>query len=156
MTVETRCGRLSFAGWMASGFGLGFCPLAPGTAATLGIALLWGLLPPIDPPLHASLLAAVLIIGVPVTSHGERLFGHDAGCIVWDEFGGFLVTIWGLPNDWLVIALAFALFRLFDVTKIFPIRVSQRLPRGWGVMVDDVLAGIYANVALQLYFRLLA
>jgi len=100
-------------------------------------------------------LAAVLVVGVPVTGHGERLFGHDAGCIVWDEFGGFLVAVWGVANDWTVIALAFALFRIFDVTKIFPIRSSQRLPRGWGVMADDLLAGIYANLALRLYLHLL-
>ncbi len=155
MTVETRCGKITFGAWVASGFGLGFSPWAPGTMGTLGIAVLWGLLPPIDLFLHTAILAAVAVVGVPVCYHGEKHFGHDAGCIVWDEFAGFLVAIWGIGSGWPMIGMAFALFRFFDVAKIFPVGLSQRLPGGWGVMVDDVLAGLYANLAIRLYLSLL-
>jgi phosphatidylglycerophosphatase A len=85
----------------------------------------------------------------------ERELGHDAHPIIVDELVGMLVSVWGIarlnaPNPALLLGVAFILFRFFDIVKPFPIRQSQRLPGGVGIVVDDVLAGIAVNLVLRL------
>jgi len=144
---------------IATGFGIGRVPLAPATAASLATAaLLYGVasfapaaLAPI--PLGIAILALVpLAIGT--SGAAERELGTDAKPIVVDEVVGMLVAVWGIarleqPAPALLLAAAFALFRVFDIVKPFPIRQSQRLPGGTGVVVDDLLAGLATNLVLR-------
>ena len=91
-----------------------------------------------------------LVASVPVSTQLEKVYGRDAGCIVIDEVVGMqVILIWAHPTL-LGVALAFFLFRLFDIIKPFPARRSQKLPRGYGVVCDDLLAGLYTRLALIL------
>ena len=80
--------------------------------------------------------------------------GHDNGKIVVDEFIGFLFALLFLPKTLMVIIIAFILFRIFDIFKPEPVNVLQKLSGGWGVLADDVMAGIYANFSLQILIRI--
>ncbi len=147
--------RLTPITFLASVFGVGFIPFAPGTFGTLFAAAVYLLLP-------TSLFsgqgwywlggALLLKTGAAIWLSGkaEKTLGHDAPAIVIDEFCGYFVAILFLPKTLLIAVYAFVLFRLFDITKPFPANVSQRLPGGWGIVVDDLIAGVYANLVIQL------
>lgn len=136
--------------WLATGFGLGRVPRAPGTAGSLlGVGLWWllkdwGLLPGVG-ALLLCVLGSVWVAGVTAKRLGES----DPSCVVIDEVVGMPVALlWVAPVLWEVVA-AFVAFRVFDIWKPFPIRQSQRLPGGWGIVADDVLAGVYAGVVTR-------
>lgn len=137
--------------FLAFGFGSGLSPKAPGTMGTLAAIPLYLLL--MNLPLTGYLLAVLLIsvAGVWICGESSRRLGvHDHGGIVWDEFAGFLLTMTAAPQGWAWIVLGFALFRLFDIWKPWPVRVADRqLHGGLGIMLDDILAGIYAWLVLQ-------
>ena len=99
---------------------------------------------------------AVYIVGVPLSTWAEDLWGtEDPGRVCIDEVAGYLVTVLWLPaasEFWTLIA-AFFVFRFFDIVKPPPGRRSERLPGGWGVMTDDVVAGVYANLVMQIVVR---
>ncbi len=137
--------------FLAFGFGSGLSPKAPGTMGTLAAIPLYLLL--MNLPLTGYLLAVLLIsvAGVWICGESSRRLGvHDHGGIVWDEFAGFLLTMTAAPQGWMWIVLGFALFRLFDIWKPWPVRVADRqLHGGLGIMLDDILAGIYAWLVLQ-------
>ena len=137
--------------FLAFGFGSGLSPKAPGTMGTLAAIPLYLLL--MNLPLTGYLLAVLLISAAGIWICGEssrRLGVHDHGGIVWDEFAGFLLTMTAAPQGWAWIVLGFALFRLFDIWKPWPVRVADRqLHGGLGIMLDDILAGIYAWLVLQ-------
>lgn len=156
MTLRTSRGDLTFRAWFACGFGLGFAPLAPGTVATFSLAVLYGFLPVVE-PLHGAVAAiTIALVGIPLCSHAEKLLGRDASMIVWDEFAGFAVAVWALPHTWWIIIVTFFLFRLLDITKPFPVGASQRLKGGLGVITDDLVAGVYTNLAMRGILALLA
>lgn len=144
--------------FLAFGFGSGLSPFAPGTAGTLAAIPLYLLL--VQLPLWGYLLAllAVSLVGIWICGESARRLGvHDYGGIVWDEFAGFLLTMLAAPTGWVWIVAGFFLFRLFDVWKPWPVRVADRdIPGGLGIMLDDILAGIYAFLALQLLAWLFA
>lgn len=137
--------------FLAFGFGSGLSPKAPGTMGTLAAIPLYLLL--MNLPLTGYLLAVLLIsvAGIWICGESSRRLGvHDHGGIVWDEFAGFLLTMTAAPQGWAWIVLGFALFRLFDIWKPWPVRVADRqLHGGLGIMLDDILAGIYAWLVLQ-------
>ena len=137
--------------FLAFGFGSGLSPKAPGTMGTLAAIPLYLLL--MNLPLTSYLLAVLLIsvAGIWICGESSRRLGvHDHGGIVWDEFAGFLLTMTAAPQGWAWIVLGFALFRLFDIWKPWPVRVADRqLHGGLGIMLDDILAGIYAWLVLQ-------
>lgn len=137
--------------FLAFGFGSGLSPKAPGTMGTLAAIPLYLLL--MNLPLTGYLLAVLLIsvAGIWICGESSRRLGvHDHGGIVWDEFAGFLLTMTAAPQGWTWIVLGFALFRLFDIWKPWPVRVADRqLHGGLGIMLDDILAGIYAWLVLQ-------
>ena len=137
--------------FLAFGFGSGLSPKAPGTMGTLAAIPLYLLL--MNLPLTGYLLALLLIsvAGIWICGESSRRLGvHDHGGIVWDEFAGFLLTMTAAPQGWAWIVLGFALFRLFDIWKPWPVRVADRqLHGGLGIMLDDILAGIYAWLVLQ-------
>ena len=146
------------AHFIAFGGGVGLAPFAPGTWGTLLALPLHALLAPLLEPAEYLLLVAVLYgAGVWACQVAGRAIGvADHGGMVWDEVVAFLLVLFFVPArpDWQ--ASAFLLFRLFDILKPPPIRrVEQRLPGGWGVMADDVVAAFYTLVVLAIAKTLL-
>lgn len=136
--------------WIATGFGLGTVPVAPGTAGTLAGIPLYLLLRDLAPLVYAVLVLGLFLAGAWICGIAERELGrHDAPAIVYDEIVGYLVTMFLAPAGWTWIVAGFVLFRLFDVWKPFPAQWLERLPGGWGTMADDAMAGVYALAALQ-------
>lgn len=135
---------------LAFGFGAGLAPKAPGTAGTLVAVPLYLLLSLLGHWYWLVVLMA-LVLGIWVCDVAGRALGvHDHGGIVWDEIAAFLLVLPFAPQDMAGLALAFALFRLFDIWKPFPIRwVDRRVPGGLGVMLDDMLAAAYAILCLM-------
>ena len=145
--------------FFASFFGIGFLPKMPGTWGSLAAFAIYLLLPAGLFLGNASLfsLAALLLfslVAVFLSSRAEKKLGHDSGHIVIDEVCGYFVSVMFLPQSWLIGLYAFAFFRVFDIAKPWPVSASQKLPRGWGVVVDDILAGVYANLLLQILIRI--
>ena len=139
------------AHFIALGFGSGLVPRAPGTAGTLvALGLYWALAPFVPPLLIAFLAVPLFLLGIWACEVTGRALGEDdAGCIVWDEIVAFLplaaIASRSLPMQ----ALAFALFRLFDIWKPFPIRqVERRVKGGFGTMLDDLIAAAYTYVVI--------
>ncbi len=143
--------------WIASLGPLGFFPVAPATFASLVLALFYYRFVPGDRPvtLEVAVLVAVTAIGVWAAGIAERRWGHDASHIVIDEAAGMVVTLFMMPGGLRVAALGFLFFRIFDILKPFPGRRAESLPGGWGVMTDDLIAGVYAHLALRLTLHLL-
>ncbi len=137
--------------WPAFGFGLGLAPFAPGTfGSLLGIPLWW-----MTPPLwwvQLSVAAVTFLAGIWLCDVSSRRLGvHDHSGIVWDEVVGMYLTLLVVPREALWILASFALFRLFDIWKPWPIRdLDHRLRGGLGIMLDDVIAALYAAVLLLL------
>ncbi len=146
--------RRTFIKYIASGFGLGFIPKAPGTFGTLlGIPLFWWFTYHQD--LQSMLFIFFFVLGACIIAElAGPLFGEvDSQKIVIDEVAGFIVTVLWLPRTWQTVVLGFILFRFFDILKLGPIKYFERkLPGGIGVVMDDVLAGIFANIILQLIY----
>jgi phosphatidylglycerophosphatase A len=141
------------AHFIALGFGSGLAPRAPGTVGTLLGLALFLLLEQVIAPWQVALLAIPLFaLGVWACGVTSRDLGvQDHGAIVWDEVVAFLPVAMFANNSALMLAVAFGLFRLFDIWKPFPIRqVERRVKGGLGVMLDDVLAAAYACVAIAL------
>jgi phosphatidylglycerophosphatase A len=142
---------------IATGLGSGYSPKAPGTAGTavavvLYFPLAWGCarLGAAGWVAYALATAAVAAAGIRAATWAEALFGKkDAGQVVIDEIAGYLVTMFLLPATLPWAMAGFAAFRLFDIWKPWPIHGLQRLKGGWGVMIDDLLAGAYACALLH-------
>ncbi|MCX7634577.1 MAG: phosphatidylglycerophosphatase A [Syntrophales bacterium] len=136
---------------IATALGVGYCPVAPGTAGTVAAIPLYLVLSPYPWPLYLVTLLATTAWAAWVSAFGERIFARkDAPQIVIDEVVGFLWTMFALQPTVTTVLMGFLLFRLFDIVKPYPVRLLQeRLPGGWGVVMDDVGAGIYANLCLQ-------
>lgn len=137
--------------WLAWGFGSGLSPWMPGTCGTVvGIVAYMALM---ALPLGVYLLVVLLmaVLGVWLCAHTAHQLGvHDHGSIVWDEIVGVLVALVAAPAGWLWILAGFCLFRLFDIWKPWPISwLDSRVEGGLGIMLDDLLAGIYVAVLLQ-------
>ena len=135
---------------LATGFGAGYSPVAPGTAGSLvGLLLFWPLarLPWLA---QAGAATGVFFVGVWASGALARRLGRkDPGLAVIDEVVGQWVTLLALPFTPLTAVLGFVLFRVFDVLKPWPARALEALPGGWGIVADDVAAGIYAHLALR-------
>ena len=134
---------------LASVFGAGYAPVASGTVGSfVTLVALWLL--PLTPTRIAVALVVVVLIGIWSGSRVERVLGRkDPGIIVIDEVAGMLLAVILLPRTIPVLITAFVLFRVFDVWKPFPARESQALTGGMGVMVDDLIAGVYALVLVM-------
>ena len=142
-------------------FGVGYFPKIPGTSGTLLAAFVYFLLPGnFFGSLKNNLvfLTCVLIlslISVVLISKAEKKLGNDDNKIVLDEFLGYFMAVLFLPKTLIIAVVAFILFRFFDIFKPEPINILQNLPAGWGVMADDIMAGIYSNISLQLLTRII-
>lgn len=132
----------------------GFSPVAPGTVGTLGAVPLWWALSSLPGAAHLAAIVVLTLLGVVAAGHAGRYWDvTDASAIVIDEVVGYLVTVSLVPFSWRAAALGFVLFRLFDVTKPWPVSVLDRVKSAWGVMLDDVAAGIYAMAILHAALR---
>ena len=151
--------------WLiATGFGSGLSPIAPGTVGSLVAVVLYyfspldaGSLWYLDDPdllVFLLLIAVSFFAGIWAANGISSPSDPDPGRIVWDEFVGMWVTCLLLPKHVMILAIAFVAFRFFDVVKPFPIRRLERLPGGLGIMADDLLAGVYgAALCNLLHFR---
>jgi phosphatidylglycerophosphatase A len=130
--------------------GAGFFPVASGTfASLLAMPLYYGLRGSVG--LYVAVTVLCCAVGVWAAGAAEAYLGEkDPHAVVIDEIAGYLISAAFLPSHIFYPIAAFFLFRLFDIWKPFPARQSQALPGGWGIMIDDVIAGIYANALLQL------
>lgn len=142
--------------FFAFGFGSGLAPKAPGTFGTLAAIPIFWLIQDLSWPLYLSWLLVTFALGVYWCDKSAKQLGvHDHGGIVWDEFVGYWITMFLAPKSWWWMLLGFLLFRLFDIVKPWPINwLDRKVGGGFGIMIDDVLAGIYAFVVLQtiIYF----
>jgi len=142
-----------FASW----FGTGFSPFASGTVGTLAAIPFYLILSTLALPLYLLTLLAFFFFSCWAAGRAEEIFGEkDSGKIVIDEVIGYLITMTAVSPSWLSITAGFLLFRFFDITKIPPARYFDRnLKNGYGVVLDDVIAGIYACLSLHLLLRFL-
>jgi len=144
--------------WLAFGFGSGLAPRAPGTFGTLAAVPLYLLLQPLPLTAYLGVVVVMSLLGIHLCGHAARRLGvHDHPGIVWDEFAGYLLTMAAAPAGWLWVVAGFALFRLFDIWKPWPIHIADhKVQGGLGIMVDDLIAGVYGWLALQGLALLLA
>lgn len=133
------------------GFGSGLSPSAPGTVGTLAAIPFYLLLSQLPLAMYIAVTLASFVLGVFVCGRTGKVLGvHDHGAIVWDEFVGFFITMLFAPASLLTVVIGFVLFRLFDILKPWPACViDTRIKGGMGVMLDDVIAGVYAMLVLQ-------
>jgi phosphatidylglycerophosphatase A len=143
---------------IATGLYSGYLPKAPGTWGSLVGLLLFLLLHNLSLPVYLAVVAGLFIVGSFAAGETEKILDNrDPGIVVIDEIVGILVGLTAIPATPLTLALGFILFRFFDIAKPFPIRlVDQRFHGGLGIMLDDVLAGIYTLAALQIATRIIA
>jgi phosphatidylglycerophosphatase A len=138
--------------FLATGFGVGYSPVAPGTLGTLVAIPIYYFLSETPSPLYEITLIGFFFLSVWISQNAEIFFGKkDDQRIVIDEIMGFLITMLWIPKTIRFVIIGFLLFRFFDILKPFPIRrLEKRLKGGFGVVLDDVAAGIYGNIILQI------
>lgn len=134
--------------WIATAGGAGFFPFAPATFASLLLALLLWAVGGAGLGLRLVMLAVWIVVGTWASDRAEQRYGHDARCIVVDEVAGLWLSVLWVPWDLPHLAAAFFLFRVFDVLKPPPAYQLQSLPGGWGIMADDLAAGLYTLLVL--------
>ena len=138
--------------FFAFGFGSGLSPRAPGTAGTLLAIPLYLLVAHWSLPLYSLFIIVTALLGIWFCEAASRELGvHDHPGIVWDEFVGYWITMWALPNNWIWVVAGFVVFRILDIAKPWPISVlDKKVKGGFGIMIDDIVAGILACAALHL------
>jgi phosphatidylglycerophosphatase A len=136
---------------LAGGFFTGYAPVASGTVGSaLAVAIYW-LIPGMDAwqvLLPVSLLS--LVAGMPLATRMERHYGEDPSEVVLDEMAGMWIALLFVPKIWYLVLAAFLLFRFFDIVKPPPARQFDRMKGGFGIMMDDAAAGVYANLVVQI------
>ena len=138
--------------FLASGFYTGYFPVAPGTIGSLVGILACFLLQDVPFTTYAIVVILTLIAGIYISGEAEKIYQtKDSSHIVIDEIAGIFFTFIYLPKGISFLLAGFAAFRFFDILKPFPIRsIDEKIKGGWGIMFDDVLAGIYANILIRL------
>jgi phosphatidylglycerophosphatase A len=141
--------------FVAFGFGTGLSPFMPGTCGTLIAIPLYYLIHSLSLLNYSLVLLLAIVIGIWICDVTERDIGiRDYSGIVWDEICGFALTMLAAPQGWLWIVLGFFLFRLFDILKPWPIAwMDRKLPGGFGIMVDDLMAAVYAWLVLHVIYH---
>ncbi len=151
-------GKLKLSSFLATFLGIGFIPFAPGTFGSLTAMAIYILLPAgifsgSSLPYYLAALLLFCYSSVVICTKAEKHLGHDASVIVIDEVCGYFVAVILLPKTVMIALGAFVLFRIFDIWKPFPISRSQDLKQGWGIVTDDLLAGLAANLLLHVAVR---
>ena len=137
--------------FIAEGAFSGLSPYAPGTAGTGVGVLLYLLIGDVSPRRYLFICAVVTAVGTWAADRAEKILGQkDASPIVIDEIAGFLISMFLVPSGWGFVIAGFFLFRIFDIIKPWPLMQLQDLHGGLGIMLDDVGAGIYTNIVLQI------
>ena len=137
--------------FLATGFGSGLSPVAPGTLGTLVGVLICLLCLPMPWTFRLLFVLALLVLSIYVADKAEKIYQKkDDQRIVLDEIIGLQITMLPVAINILNLCAAFVLFRIFDILKPFPVKNLQGLPGGWGVVIDDVAAGIYAGAIMWL------
>ena len=136
---------------LALGFGSGAAPKAPGTCGTLVAVLIYWPLSQLSPEHYLLMLLVTSVMGIYICGQTAKDLGvHDHGSIVWDEFVGFWITMFAAPVGWVWVVVGFGLFRFFDIIKPWPISwIDKNITGGFGIMLDDVIAGVMAAGVLQ-------
>ena len=137
--------------FLALGFGSGLAPKAPGTFGTLAALPLYFLMMDLSLTSYLLLTLVVTIVGFWICDIAAKdMDVHDHGAIVWDEIAGLLITMIAAPVSITALVVGFGLFRFFDILKPWPIKLLDRhVKGGFGIMIDDVLAGVFAEIFLQ-------
>ncbi|TAN69611.1 MAG: phosphatidylglycerophosphatase A [Methylobacter sp.] len=133
--------------FLAFGFGSGLAKKAPGTFGTLAAIPVYWLFAQTNLFVYGFLTLIVTVVGIWICdSAAKKLDEHDFGGIVWDEIAGYLITMCLVPFSWQAVVLGFILFRFFDILKPWPIKwIDRQVHGGLGIMLDDVLAGVFAG-----------
>jgi phosphatidylglycerophosphatase A len=142
---------------LSLGFGSGLSPKMPGTMGTvIGVAI-YLLMPTLDWKIYLGIVLASFLIGVFLCGYTAKALNvHDHPGIVWDEIVGYFITMFMVPKQWMWVLLGFVLFRIFDILKPWPISIAdKRLKGGFGIMLDDVIAGLFALFIIQITLYLL-
>ena len=139
---------------LATGLGSGYSPVIPGTAGSFTAVLLFLLIPDLF-IVQLFLICLVYFTGVWASKIIEADQGKDPGIVVIDEIAGQWIALLFLPLSMKAVLTAFILFRVFDIWKPFPVNYMEKLPHGWGIMTDDVIAGIYANLSAQIVLMII-
>ena len=136
---------------LAFGFGSGAAPIAPGTWGTLAAVLIYWPLSQLSSDHYLLMLLVTSLMGIYICGQTAKDLGvHDHGSIVWDEFVGFWITMFAAPVGWVWVVVGFILFRFFDIIKPWPISwIDTKITGGFGIMLDDVIAGVMAAAVLQ-------
>jgi phosphatidylglycerophosphatase A len=139
----------------ATWFGTGLSPYASGTVGTFAAIPFYYLLSRLDSPLYMIVTVAFTLLACRICGLAESAFGEkDSGKIVIDEVAGYLVAMTAVPFSWKGVAAGFLLFRFFDITKVPPARFFDRhVKNGYGVVLDDVVAGLYSCIILHFLLR---
>ncbi|MBI5416917.1 phosphatidylglycerophosphatase A [Candidatus Poribacteria bacterium] len=141
--------------FLSTGFYAGYFPYIPGTAGTLVGVIIYILLKNIGEIAYITGSSFFILIGIITIHISLKHFEFvDPSEIVIDEIAGFLITMFMIPKQFYTVLIGFILFRIFDILKPVPINKLENLPDAWGVMMDDIGAGIYANILLQFYIRI--
>lgn len=137
-------------------FGVGYFPVAPGTLTSFAVILAYKYyLFRLSWPLYLAVLSLLFFIGVYTsTQYSSESKKKDPRKIVIDEACGQLLVLFRMSDAWFPLILSFVLFRMFDILKPFPIKKVENFPKGWGIMLDDAVAAIYAGVIVNLYLIL--
>lgn len=140
--------------FLALGFGSGLSPKAPGTFGTLAAIPLFLLLSQLPVSQYMAVLSVMALFGIHICGYTAKAVGvDDHPAIVWDEIVGFMITMIMVPVSVTTIVVGFALFRFFDIVKPWPISaVDKKIHSGFGIMLDDIIAGIMAFAVMQLIF----
>jgi phosphatidylglycerophosphatase A len=141
--------------FLAFGFGSGLAKKAPGTCGTVAAIPVYYLFAQTNALIYSLLTIIAIVVGVWICEvAAQKLDEHDFGGIVWDEVAGYLITMWFVPFTWQAMSMGFVLFRFFDIIKPFPIKwVDKQVHGGLGIMLDDVLAGVFAGALSLLAIR---
>lgn len=155
MTIKNPTAKTVFTSpthFLAFGFGSGLSPIAPGTMGTIAVIPIYLFMQNLNLLPYIILTAIISIVGIWICGASSKMLGvHDHGGIVWDEFAGYLITMIAAPSGWLWVIIGFVLFRIFDIWKPWPIHVvDKHVSGGFGIMLDDIIAGIFAGIVLQL------
>ena len=140
--------------FFATGFFIGYSPIAPGTAGSLLMISIFVLLPPLTIFTQLLFILLISILGVWSSSKVAEKKGKDPSIVVIDEMAGISVALLACPRTVIAFLTAFITFRLFDIFKPFPIRNCEKLPHGWGIMMDDIVAGLFSFLLLQFLIKI--
>ncbi|WP_434928588.1 phosphatidylglycerophosphatase A family protein [Shewanella sp. HL-SH2] len=137
--------------FLALGFGSGLAAKAPGTFGTIAAIPLYLLMSHLSLPVYLALTLLIVLVGFYICDKAASdMQVHDHGAIVWDEVAGLLITLIAAPAGWIWLLVGFGFFRFFDILKPWPIRwLDAKVHGGFGIMIDDILAGVFAFMCLQ-------